>query len=252
MHTPESFTNEPKQMEKDAAEINIDIDRDTDRPPSVSGIPSHPLRTRVGRYAIFLLSSFASSFPLFQSMLMMLRRSVKGYFFPVDPPPPKGSVDDADYTPEMHASFLSNLTFSWLNPLLALGYARPLEKTDLWKLQDHRSSAVIADKILSSFESRKAKADAYNARLASGELKPMLGKRLWWSLSGGQEQKAQAWKDAHTQKPSLSRSLNDSIGAWFWWGGALKIVGDMAEITSPLLIKVFHHYLIVADWRTFS
>lgn len=167
-------------------------------------------------------------------------RSVKGYFFPVDPSPPKASVDDAEYTPEMHASFLSNLTFSWLDPLMKLGFARPLEAPDLWKLQDHRSSAVIADKILNSFEARQAKANAYNAQLASGEVQPAVSKRLWWRLTGNTEQKTEAWKATQTKKPSLARSVNDSIGAWFWWGGVFKIVGDMAEITSPLLIKVSH------------
>jgi hypothetical protein len=55
----------------------------------------------------------------------------------------------------MTAGWFSLLTFSWMNSLMTLGYARPLEASDLWKLQDHRSSGVIAEAILTSFDARR-------------------------------------------------------------------------------------------------
>jgi hypothetical protein len=56
--------------------------------------------------------------------------------------------------------------------ILALGYARPLTQTDLYKLQDTRSSTIITDRIVESFERRRKVAEEYNAKLASGEIKP--------------------------------------------------------------------------------
>ncbi len=78
----------------------------------------------------------------------------------------------------MTAGWFSLLTFGWMNRLMVLGYARPLEASDLWRLQEHRSSEVIANAILDSFEARRRKADEYNTRLANGEIKLPLRLRL--------------------------------------------------------------------------
>ena len=166
-------------------------------------------------------------------------RFVKGLFISLDPPPPKGSIDDADYIPEMTAGWFSLLTFGWMNSLMALGYARPLQASDLWKLQEHRSSEVIANAILDSFEARRRKADEYNTRLANGEIKPPLRLSLMSRLRGDGDERLKRWveKDGRKQ-PSLTLAINDSIKWWFWSGGLLKVVGDTAQGTSPLVVKV--------------
>lgn len=48
------------------------------------------------------------------------------------PPPPAAppSLDDAEITPLASASFLSLLTFSWITPLMDLGYRRTLQATE--------------------------------------------------------------------------------------------------------------------------
>ncbi|KAI0268425.1 ABC transporter [Russula aff. rugulosa BPL654] len=163
---------------------------------------------------------------------------IKGLIIPIDPPPPKGSIDDADYIPEMTAGWFSLLTFSWMNSLMILGYARPLEASDLWKLQDHRSAGVIAETILSSFDARRKKAEEYNTRLTNGEIKPPLSLRVMSRLRGDSEERLKRWreKDGKAQ-PSLTWAMNDAIKWWFWSGGVLKVIGDTAQITSPLILK---------------
>ena len=101
-----------------------------------------------------------------------------------NPPPPSGSLESASVIPDTHAHWFSKLTFEWIHPMLSLGYARPLETTDLWALDDWRSSELYASRIISSFERRRVAADAHNARVKSGELGPPLRKRMWWSLKG--------------------------------------------------------------------
>ncbi|KAI0041202.1 ABC transporter [Auriscalpium vulgare] len=167
-----------------------------------------------------------------------ISRSVKGLFVPLNPPPPKASVHDAEEIPEVTAGWFSLLTFSWLNPLMTLGYARPLEDSDLYKLQDHRSSTFIADKILTSFEARRKAADEYNVRLANGEIKPSLRQRVAWSVKGNRAEREKHWREEKgKRKPSLTWAMNDSIKWWFWSGGVLKVTGDTAQVTSPLLVK---------------
>ena len=126
-----------------------------------------------------------------------------------------------------------------MNSLMTLGYARPLQATDLWKLQDHRSSEIIANAILDSFDARRRKADEHNTRLANGEIKPPLRLRLMSALRGDGEERLKQWveKDGRKQA-SLTLAINDSIKWWFWSGGLLKVVADTAQGTSPLIVKV--------------
>ena len=122
---------------------------------------------------------------------------------------------------------------------MALGYARPLEASDLWKLQEHRSSEVIAKHILDSFYARRRKSDEYNTCLANGEIKPPLVLRLVSALWGNSEERLGQWVKKNGRKqPSLTLAINDSIKWRFWSGGILKVVGDTAQGTSPLVLKV--------------
>ncbi|KAI9463349.1 ABC transporter [Lactarius psammicola] len=172
------------------------------------------------------------------SLLGKVHRFVKGLIIPLNPPPPKESIDDADYIPEMTAGWFSLLTFGWMNSLMTLGYARPLEASDLWKLQEHRSSEVIANAILDSFEARRRKSDEFNTRLANGEIKPPLRLRLMSALRGDGEERLRKWVEKDGKKqPSLTLAINDSIKWWFWSGGILMVAGDTAQVTSPLILK---------------
>jgi hypothetical protein len=156
-----------------------------------------------------------------------------------DPPPPSGSLDDALLIPEANAGVFSLLTFGWMNPLLSLGYARPLEATDLWKLDPHRGSAEIAKLITESFDRRHKAANEYNERLANGEIGPGL-KGIWWSLTGKRAEKEREWREnSGKRKANLAWALNDSVKWWFWSAGLMKLVGDTAQVTSPLVMKVF-------------
>jgi hypothetical protein len=155
---------------------------------------------------------------------------------------PKQTLDDAQITPEATASFFSLITFSWITSLLGLGYACPLEATDLYKLQTERGAAHIADQITESFARRMKIANEYNEKLANGEIKPGL-KALWWTILGNREAKEKKWRDeTGRKKASFVLAMNDSIKWWFWSAGLFKIAGDTAQITSPLVVKVRFNY----------
>ncbi|EGN97738.1 hypothetical protein SERLA73DRAFT_111068 [Serpula lacrymans var. lacrymans S7.3] len=155
-----------------------------------------------------------------------------------DPPPPKSSLDEADITPEVSASWLSLLWFGWMTPLLSLGHMRPLEATDLYKLPHERTAAQIADKILASFDERCKRADEYNVRLTRGDIGPGL-KGLWWSATGNRVERERQWRENDGKRQaSLVLAINDSIKWWFWSAGILKVMGDTAQVTSPLVAIV--------------
>ena len=160
-------------------------------------------------------------------------------FFEVHPPPPRASIDDASYAPEASANFVDLLTFGWITPLLSLGYSRPLEASDLYMLQPERGAVYIANRIDASFMRRQKAAEDYNARLARGDVHPGPLNAVLWMLTGKREEKEKRWREFGGKKnASLAWALNDSIKWWFWSGGALKVIGDTAQMTSPLLVKV--------------
>ncbi|OAX36051.1 hypothetical protein K503DRAFT_659183, partial [Rhizopogon vinicolor AM-OR11-026] len=107
---------------------------------------------------------------------------------------PKQSIHEAVLTPEATAGFVSLLWFSWITPLLSLGYARPLESPDLYKLQEERGASKIADAIVKSFAARQQKAAEYNERLVKGEFGPGL-KGLWWSIRGVRAEREKQWRE---------------------------------------------------------
>ena len=127
---------------------------------------------------------------------------------------------------------------------LGLGYARPLVAADLWKLQDERSSGVIAAKINASFDRRLKQAAEYNARLANGEIKPGF-RKVWWMVTPGcAADKEKQWREVYgRKKASLVWAMNDSVKWWFWSSAVLKIIGDVAQMTSPLVVRVQILYL---------
>jgi len=112
------------------------------------------------------------------------------------PPPPKPNT----LLPESNANILSRLTFWWAESLMSLGYKRPLEKDDLYVLNDAR----IAKNVVGNFE------------------------KSW--------EKEYTRKDG--KSPSLLRALNNTFGLKFWISGIYRFISDMLLVTSPLILQL--------------
>ncbi|KAG2178766.1 hypothetical protein INT43_001612 [Umbelopsis isabellina] len=59
--------------------------------------------------------------------------------------------------PEATANIFSRLTFSWLTPLMKLGYKQPLLMDDLWNLKPEDQAAVIAERFEQNWEKEMKK-----------------------------------------------------------------------------------------------
>jgi ATP-binding cassette subfamily C (CFTR/MRP) protein 1 len=66
------------------------------------------------------------------------------------PPVPK----TRQISPEYNAGIFSRLTWQWMQPLMNVGYKRPLEKNDLWEVNPDRSAEVLAKKLDAAFRLR--------------------------------------------------------------------------------------------------
>lgn len=150
-------------------------------------------------------------------------------FVSTTPSPPLQTFDDPKMTPEKDANILSRLTFWWLSPLLTRGYTRPLDKDDLWSLQENRSSKEFADKLERNWERRVKEANLRNQEKGSPT-------SSWWTLGLGK-------KVEKVYKPSFALTMNDSVLFYFWIGGFMKLLADVGTITSPLLVRAITDFI---------
>ncbi|KAJ7454706.1 hypothetical protein FB451DRAFT_1184568 [Mycena latifolia] len=94
------------------------------------------------------------------------------------PPPPPDSLDDAEalahnsITPIVSASLLSQLTYTWITPMMVLGYQRTLQATDLWRVGPEQEAGYLSDKLEAAWDQRVNAADEWNAGLDDGRINP--------------------------------------------------------------------------------
>ncbi|KAI1180948.1 P-loop containing nucleoside triphosphate hydrolase protein [Nemania sp. FL0916] len=109
------------------------------------------------------------------------------------PPVPKVKQESR----EASAGFFSKLTFQWMAPLMDVGYKRPLEQGDLWKVNPKRSADVMAVKCSESFERRVKNGDKY----------PL----LW--------------------------AIHETFFWEFWAGGLCQLMASIFQVLSPFVLR---------------
>jgi ATP-binding cassette subfamily C (CFTR/MRP) protein 1 len=85
---------------------------------------------------------------------------------------------------------------------------------------------VLSAKLDAAWARRVREADAYNARLAAGDVRLPLKLRLRWALLGAQRRAdaERRWRDAGGRRaPSLAWALNEVFGFDFWSAGLFKV-----------------------------
>lgn len=81
------------------------------------------------------------------------------------PPVPKERIVSREHG----ASFLSLITFQWMNPVMTVGYLRPLELEDVWLVNPDRRSEALTPRLMASFKRRVAAGERYPLILAMHE-----------------------------------------------------------------------------------
>ncbi|KAF7375203.1 ABC protein [Mycena sanguinolenta] len=163
------------------------------------------------------------------------------------PPPPPDSLDDAEIMPFVSASLLSKLTYTWITPMMILGYQRTLQATDLWKVGPEQEAGYLAEKLDAAWARRVKEAKEWNVGLDDGRIAPPIRLRFIWAVkalragTGYRNRRAaleKRWREVTGRREaSLAWSLNDVLGHLFWIGGASKVLGDTAQLMGPILVK---------------
>uniref|UniRef100_A0A2K6RZ91 ABC transmembrane type-1 domain-containing protein n=1 Tax=Saimiri boliviensis boliviensis TaxID=39432 RepID=A0A2K6RZ91_SAIBB len=116
-------------------------------------------------------------------------------------------------SPEKSASFFSKVTYSWFSRVITLGYKRPLEREDLFELNETDSSYTVCPifekqwrkEVLRTKERQKAKASFH--------------------------------KEADDTKPSLLYALWNTFKSVLIQVALFKVFADILSFTSPLIMK---------------
>ncbi|XP_070453690.1 multidrug resistance-associated protein 1-like isoform X1 [Equus przewalskii] len=124
-----------------------------------------------------------------------------------------GGPEAQKCSPEKSASFFSKMTYSWFSRIIILGYKKPLEREDLFELNESDSSYVIC---------------------------PVFEKQWRKEVLRNQERqkvKASFHKEAHTGKPSLLCALWNTFKFVLIQVALFKVLADILSFTSPLIMK---------------
>ncbi|OJD32507.1 abc transporter family protein [Diplodia corticola] len=117
---------------------------------------------------------------------------------PVPPVPAERTV-----CPEHKAGFFSRLTFSWLTPIMAAGYRRPLETNDIWLVNPDRGLASLSLKFNAAFTNRV--------------------------------------RGRHSAP--LAAALHDTFKREFWIGGACVVVASICQVMVPFILRYLLDYV---------
>ncbi|KAK0186449.1 multidrug resistance-associated ABC transporter [Armillaria mellea] len=167
-------------------------------------------------------------------------------FNPLHPPPaPPGFAGD-HVLPEESAGHLSRLIFQWLGPFLTVGFSRPLEKEDLWRLPQKHTTGSITDDVEINFYSRcppeqrpvhlrhKLPNDVEDLQVLQGIVKLMMKKSHPIPKRCQRRTKYDS---------SLTKALHRTFLIRFWAGGFCKLAGDTLKTTTPLVTKLLLTWL---------
>lgn len=124
-----------------------------------------------------------------------------------------GGLDAQKCSPEKSASLFSKVTYSWFSRIIILGYKKPLEREDLFELNESDSSYIVC---------------------------PIFEKQWRKEVLRHQErQKAQVsiHKESHAGKPSLLYALWNTFKSVLIQVALFKVFADILAFISPLIMK---------------
>ena len=105
-------------------------------------------------------------------------------------------------------------------------------------MDEPRQAVYLADKFQKAYDRRRRAAQEYNKRLDAGEIRPSLSRRALWACTrGSTDEKREVWLRKKRRKAKIVWCLTETVGLFFWGGGISKVVGDMAQLCSPLVSK---------------
>ncbi|XP_063585006.1 multidrug resistance-associated protein 1-like isoform X1 [Penaeus indicus] len=134
--------------------------------------------------------------------------------------------------PETEASFLSRITFSWLDKMIWRGYRQPVEQSQLWDLSYENASFRIVRKWDKNW--RKTTAKAYNKGESHTSAK-------YTNASAHVEISGTAGNKEHYL--SILPTIVRTFGPTFLFGAVFKLFHDILQFISPQILSALINYI---------
>ncbi|XP_056607956.1 multidrug resistance-associated protein 1 isoform X1 [Triplophysa dalaica] len=151
------------------------------------------------------------------------------------------AVKDSNPCPEFGASFLSNITFWWINRLMVQGYKRPLEEKDLWSLNAEDKSQRVVPQLVRRWDKECSKVKrpvnktVYSPkRAAKGEKKD--GQPI-------EESEVLLIKAPKSGEPSLFFALCKTFGPNFLISSLYKFIHDVLMFVGPEILRMLIQFV---------
>ncbi|XP_055920592.1 multidrug resistance-associated protein 1-like [Eupeodes corollae] len=133
--------------------------------------------------------------------------------------------------PEVSASFLSRMTFSWFDKMAWLGYRKPLEHKDLWELRPQESSKEVMPIFAKNWNSNVRKNYRVEDRDSKGQ--STIGNVVFENPNGANKETL----------ASIMPPIYKSFGGVFLFGSVFKLVSDLLSFASPKVLALIIAYV---------
>uniref|UniRef100_A0A8C9PWW0 Multidrug resistance-associated protein 1-like n=1 Tax=Spermophilus dauricus TaxID=99837 RepID=A0A8C9PWW0_SPEDA len=133
--------------------------------------------------------------------------------------------------PEKSASFFSKVTYSWFSRIIILGYKKPLEREDLFELNESDSPYIVC---------------------------PIFEKQWRKEVLRNQDRQkvgASFHREDHTRKPSLLSALWNTFKSSLIQVALFKMFADILSFTSPIIMKqmiIFCEHTPDSSWTGYG
>ncbi|KAG7167512.1 Multidrug resistance-associated protein 1-like 3, partial [Homarus americanus] len=128
-------------------------------------------------------------------------------------------------SPETSASFLSRVTFAWMDPLIWKGYRKPLVQADTWDLARENASRNTVAKWDKNWKKTLKKA------------KKIRNSEAWATYSNNAVHvEVPKGEGKRQQKISILPTMVRTFGPTFFFGAVLKVMYDVLQFVSPQIL----------------
>ncbi|KAH9931733.1 multidrug resistance-associated ABC transporter [Epithele typhae] len=172
---------------------------------------------------------------------------------PFRPPPAAPAFGRGKVIPETSAWPLSRLLFSWLDPFLAVGFSRPLEKDDFWTLPDQRLTGHLTDLIERAFYRRcrpeerpsftPMKADAATRSPEPSSNVNTDGSEDTTEGKNRPQLTSEQPTVATQHSSNLMKALHSVFWKQWWTAGIFLLISDTLNTTTPLVNQILLTWL---------
>ncbi|KZW01098.1 cadmium ion transporter [Exidia glandulosa HHB12029] len=162
------------------------------------------------------------------------------------PPPKPPGFAEGKILPEPTASVFKRVSLGWITPLLFVGFSRPLQKNDLWELDETRRVTHIADTVFASYESRKPAGYTSTPSDTASSPSPNTSSPPPNTTTKSKKPLTPEETLAKSNESALLSALHSYFFRQFWFAGFLKVLADALTVTSPLVTNALLKFLAEA------